>query len=357
MKNKILIDLERLRYPNTGLANVCRNLSKGIEHQNQNFEIQYFSSKKGAPNFIPKNKIIPYQKWHKFYENFSKNFNIIHITHQFSSYFSRNYSNTVKIVTLHDLNFLHEELCPKKSKKLLNKVRKNLKFVDYIVCISEFVKQDFLKNKHLFELKKLKEIIVIHNGIDFPEEKNYDLGQFNYLKNKKYILNIGVLFKKKNQLSLIEMLPYIDEDLVLVASSEKEPYATEVKNVIEKLNLKNRVHFLKNISEEEKYALIQHCEAMCHPSLAEGFGIPPIEAMSLGKPVFLSTYTSLPEIGGSSAFYFEDFVPKKMAEFFKEKMDFYRQNSENISKINQIWASEFSYQTMAKKYLNLYQSV
>ena len=118
------------------------------------------------------------------------------------------------------------------------------------MCISNFVKEDVLNNKNILALDHIKEIFVIYNGISLPKEKEYELGRFDFLKKKKYILNIGVLFAKKNQKKLVEMLPYISEDLVLVSSGEKEPYATEVRDTVEKLNLQKRVYFLKNISEE-----------------------------------------------------------------------------------------------------------
>ena len=137
-----------------------------------------------------------------------------------------------------------------------------MKYADYVVCISQFVKDDFEKNIALFRPKKLKKIEVIHNGIQLPEDRKYHLGKFAHLAAKKYLLNIGVLFDKKNQLKLVEMLPFLEQDLVLLASGEKESYATEVRKRIKELNLQNRIHILKNISEEEKYALIQNCEAM-----------------------------------------------------------------------------------------------
>ena len=240
---------------------------------------------------------------------------------------------------------------------MLKKVNNNQKNMDYLVCISDFVKEDVLKNKNILALDSIKEIFVIHNGIDFPEQKDYSLGKYEFLKQKKYILNIGVLFAKKNQKKLVEMLPYISEDLVLVSSGEKEPYATEVRDTVEKLNLQNRIHFLKNISEEEKYALIQNCQAMCHPSIAEGFGIPPIEAMAFGKPVFLSKYTSLPEIGGNVAFYFDNLEPKQMAETYqKEMIEFNNSPIENSQKIKK-WASQFEYKKMAQNYLSLYKKI
>ncbi|UJF30375.1 glycosyltransferase family 4 protein [Kaistella sp. 97-N-M2] len=355
MNKKILLDLERLRYPYSGIANVFRNLAKGFQNENKNFDITYFGEFSSLNFSVPKK--IEWKKWHKFLENFSPDFDIIHVSHQLSSYFQRNYKNSVKIVTLHDLNFLHENLSEKKRKKMLTKVNNNLKNADYIVCISEYAKKDLLENKHLFDFRKLKEVVVIHNGIKLPDDRIYDLGKLSYLNQKKFILNIGVLFDKKNQLSLVEMLPYVEEDLVLIASDEKNSYAENVRSRIKELNLEHRVHFLKKVSEEEKYALIQNCNAMCHPSIAEGFGIPPIEAMAFGKPVFLSTLTSLPEIGGDAAFYFEDFDPIKMAEFFNKKMKYYAENKLALSLEIKNWTKQYDYKVMSNNYLRFYEQI
>ncbi|MDO4729250.1 MAG: glycosyltransferase family 1 protein [Bacteroidota bacterium] len=358
MAKRILIDLERLRYPNSGLANVFRNIAKGIEeHTHSDVQVRYFGPQEELSKTVPSAKIIAYKKWHKFFECFSHKFNLIHISYQHSWYFTKKYKHSIKVLTLHDLNFLHENLSSSKKKKLLNRINKSFETADYIVCISEFVRQDLLKNKHLFNFKRLKDIVVIYNGIELPESRNYLLGRYDFLRSKKYILNIGVFLDKKNQKSLIEMLPYLDEDLVLITSEEKEPYASALKQRITELNLQNRVHIFRNVSEEEKYALIQHCQAMCHPSIAEGFGIPPIEAMAFGKPVFLSKKTSLPEIGGEVAFYFENFNPVEMATLLKEKMVFYQANQSELETKIKKWASQFDYKVMAHKYLELYMNV
>lgn len=356
MKNKVLIDLERLRYPNSGLANVFRNLTKGIQEQGHSLDITYYGKISSIEN-LKGIKYIAWKYWHKFFEYFSSDYSLIHVSHQLSSYFHRKYKKSIKIITLHDLNFLHENLTESKKQKMLKKVNNNLKNTDYLVCISHFVKEDVLKNKHLLEMKNIKDIFVIYNGIELPENRSYYLGRFNFLKNKKYILNIGVLFEKKNQISLIEMLPFIEEDLVLVASEAKEPYVTKLKNRILELNLEHRIHILNNISEEEKYALIQNCEAMLHPSLAEGFGIPPIEAMAFGKPVFLSQFTSLPEIGGDLAFYFDSFNPKEMATYYQYKMKYFSGNKLELEDKIKNWAAKFDYREMAKNYLLLYERI
>ena len=352
---KVLIDLERLRRPSSGIANVFRNLARGLEKADHPFDITYFGEFSSVD--FPLNSKKKWKRLHKIHEFFSSKFDIIHVSHQASLYFNRNYRHSKKVVTLHDLNFLHENLNAKKRNKLITVVNKNLKNADYIVSISEFVKDDFEKNKHLFTLKKLKSTEVIHNGIQLPEQRSYDLGRFKDFEKKDYILNIGILIEKKNQLKLIEMLPFLEQDLVLVSSEQKEPYYSQLKKRIKELKLENRVHFLKNISEEEKYALIQNCESLCHPSIAEGFGIPPIEAMSFGKPVFLSTFTSLPEIGGEYAFYFEEFKAKKMAEFYLEKMQHFHSNKTELESQIKNWTKQFDYTVMSNNYLKLYQKI
>lgn len=358
MKNrkKILLDLERLRYPNSGIANVFRNLAIGLMELSDecNANISFFAAKNTLISIDSKYPVLLRKDIHKFFSFYSKRFDILHTSHQLSSFFHSKRKGQKKIVTLHDLNFLHEDLSSKKRKKMLKKVKNNIENADVIVCISEFSKQDLLANKSLFHFKNTPEIEVIHNGMQFPELKTYPLDTYKYLKDKKYILNIGVLFPKKNQLLLVQMLPFIKEDLVLVVSGNKEPYKTEVLSEIKRLGLEDRVHIVSNISENEKWALIQNCESMCHPSIAEGFGIPPIEAMYFGKPVFLSDKTSLPEIGGKVANYFDSLEPAAMLKVYQNGMEEYHQNIEQKSKELKNWAKKYSYLEMAKNYLELY---
>ena len=96
---------------------------------------------------------------------------------------------------------------------------------------------------------------------------------------------------------------------------------------------------------------------MCHPSIAEGFGIPPIEAMSFGKPVFLSKYTSLPEIGGNVAFYFDNLEPKQMAKTYQKEMIEFNNSPIEYSQKLKDWVSQFEYKKMAQNYLSLYKKI
>lgn len=355
MKNKILIDAERTRYL-SGISVVCQNLLTGL-HESQNEKSEFIVY--GVSHLFSGSgyKIKEWKFWHKFFHLGLDAFQVIHIFNQGNQYFPHVF-NAKKIVTLHDLNFLHENYSKNKLNRNISRVKKNLQNADVVVCISEFVKQDYLTNQHLFNVKTAQEVTVIYNGLRFPDERHFfDLGEFEFLKTRKYFLNIGVLFPKKNQLSILKAMSFLEEDLVLVVSDSKKEYEAEVLAFIRKNQLEERVHILRNISDDEKYALIQNCEALIHPSLAEGFGIPPIEAMHFGKPVFLSRLTSLPEIGGDHAYYFDDFEPENMAENIKNGMITYRSDEKNYSAQLKSWAEQFDYHKMAQDYSVLYQKI
>lgn len=356
---KVLIDLERMRYPNSGIATVFRNLAKGLAmlENKDDVEISLFGPKQALHTIETKFSIVDRKPLHKFIPFYSRRFEILHTSHQLSSYFHTKFFKQKKIVTLHDLNFLHEGFSAKKQQRKLLKVKRNIKNADVVVCISEFTKQDLLNHLSMFKLKKVPDIRVIYNGLQFPEYRTFDVGRFDYLQSKKYILNIGVLFPKKNQLSIVKMLPFIEEDLVIVASGEKESYKMEVLAEIERLQLSDRVHIISHITEEEKFALLQNCVAMCHPSLAEGFGIPPIEAMSFGKPVFLSSLTSLPEIGGVVANFFSSFDTQHMVAVYQEGMKQFYTDSQANSDALKTWSAKFDYLEMAGNYLELYKEL
>lgn len=214
-----------------------------------------------------------------------------------------------------------------------------------------------MKNKSLFKIKGDPKVLVVYNGISFPDYKEVMADKFQFLKNKDFILNIGVMFPKKNQLCLIQMLKYIKEDLVLVSSDINLAYEKKILNSIQEHNLENRVHILKYISEEEKIWLLKNCRALVHPSIAEGFGVPPIESMFFGKPVFLSNLTSLPEIGGDLAFYFQNFSPEHMADVYEKGMKNYDAAPEDYAYKLRQRANIFSAANMAEGYEKIYQSL
>ncbi|MFL9834881.1 glycosyltransferase family 4 protein [Chryseobacterium terrae] len=357
MKKNILIDVERLKYPRSGIANVCVSLIKGLDEKLCHFSYTFYGPEKNIPSTQSDFKIINWKFWQKKIKINTSSFLLIHVTHQLSDYFHSKKANQKKVVTLHDLNFLHDNSSERKVEKSKRLVQKNIGNADSIVCISEFVKNDFLKNKHLFSLKNDVKIDVIYNGLIFPENENFSSEKKYDFIDRKFILNIGVLFPKKNQEVLLNLITGNERELVLITSSAKSDYKEKFLEKVKSLGLEKKVHILENVENSEKYFLLQHCESYCHPSLAEGFGIPPVEAMHFGKPVFLSNLTSLPEIGGDLAFYFNDFSPESMRKVYNEGIEKFNSDQENYAAKLKERAAKFNYKSMAESYENLYKSL
>ena len=155
------------------------------------------------------------------------------------------------------------------------------------------------------------------------------------------------------------MLPCLldGNDMELVISGLRYPYENEIMDAAKWWKVADRIHITGPVSEAAKDWYMRNCRAFVFPSLAEGFGLPVIEAMTYGKPVFLSRRTSLPEIGGDKAFYFnEEFDPDGMKKEFSEGMALY--DSGVVSKEDIIaHARRFSWDNAAGQYVQIYKSL
>ena len=118
---------------------------------------------------------------------------------------------------------------------------------------------------------------------------------------------------------------------------------------------RQRVHTLGKVSENEKKHLYLNCAAFAFPSLREGFGIPAIEAMTYGKPVFLANNTSLPEIGGEHAFFWDNFEIDHMTTVFLNGMQKYNKEKEFYSDWYKQRAASFTWEKAAKAYCEVYK--
>lgn len=148
----------------------------------------------------------------------------------------------------------------------------------------------------------------------------------------------------------------VGNDYELIISGNLSPYANSIMEEAKRWNVETRVHITGPAKEEEKHWYLSHCSAFAFPSIAEGFGLPVVEAMYYGKPLFLSSKTSLPEIGGSLATYFNDeFDPAGMQEESSNGM--YRYEATNLESKLKERAVQFSWETAAEKYWRIYKSL
>ena len=192
---------------------------------------------------------------------------------------------------------------------------------------------------------------VIYNGVRVEEVK----GSSNETGEKPYLFSIG-LHPKKNYVVALPILVSNPGYQWIIAGADDKGYQAELEKAAAKQGVADRLKFTGTVTEAEKWRLYQHCSALLFPSLSEGFGLPVLEAMSFGKPVFLSDRTSLPEIGGEAAYYFKNFAEEHIQQVFFEGMEDYKNDPEKPQQLKNR-AATFTWDNAAKDYLKFYQSI
>lgn len=345
-KYNIIVDVDRLKYPFTGMHQFCFYLYKNII-QDKQFTFYFYKHKKTA---LPQDlNTITIKWWDIFFIQPSKKFNLWHSTNQLSK---RIPSKPIKLVyTIHDLNFLYANKPIWKKKRTLQSIQKNCNRADYLTFISNFAYLDAKKYLNITN----KKVRIIYNGVTVERFDALLPAEIPFDFNKKYLFSLGVVAEKKNVHSCIPLLVNNDLHLVISGQISDLKYQDKIIDIAKKYKVQNRISFTGPVTDKQKYWLYKNCEAFVFPSISEGFGLPPIEAMRMGKPTFLSNLTSLPEVGGTTAYYFENFEPTHMQHVLESGLkDFYDNNrtAENIK-----WSEQFSWEKAAKEYCEVYEEV
>ncbi len=349
--SNILIDFERLKYPNTGLHTFSLNLGLTLLKRKSSMqELTFYVPAKDEYIFGRNPKYFIQKAWHKLLTPSFTEFDICHATNQVTKYLPS--SNKPKLIlTIHDLNFLIEKKDQvEKIRMEISKIQNNITRADVVTTISEYVKRDI---ENTFDLNG-KKVKVIYNGGVLDPNLSGDFKQEREIK-KPFFFTIGTVLPKKNFHVLIPMMRYNDFDLIIAGNLSSKKYVSLILDLAQKWGVANRVKLIGPVSDAEKIWLYKNCSAFFFPSLAEGFGLPVIEAMSFGKPVFLSKHTSLPEIGGEAAYYFDSFDSQEMANTLEAGINNYKNFNFQDKILKQ--ARKFTWEKAADEYLNIYQEL
>lgn len=146
----------------------------------------------------------------------------------------------------------------------------------------------------------INSIGVVPNGVTPLPQLQFCSGRWKF-KSGEYILGVSSMNERKNLKSLIEAYLEIDTNLHLVLAGEENKLFSGGLSV--PVDKKNRIHFLGYVTDGELFSLYSNGFVFVYPSLYEGFGIPPIEAMSCGCPVIASDIQSLREVCNDAAVY------------------------------------------------------
>lgn len=241
---------------------------------------------------------------------------LLHLPNQHFGRFAL-FLKTPFVITVHDVarfRFrLAEETPSERIGLWLDK--KGIKGASLIIAVSQFTKRD------LIELLKVPpdKVAVVYNGINhrvfYPREKK-PLGS-------PYLIYAGSERPRKNLGRLLEAFAKLKREfpelkLVKVGEGGRDPrfrQATLAK--VKELGLEGEVNFVGHLRDDELAEYYSGALCMVYPSLYEGFGFPPLEAMACGCPVAVSRATSIPEVVGDAGLLFDPCNVEEMAEAIK----------------------------------------
>lgn len=144
---------------------------------------------------------------------------------------------------------------------------------------------------------------------------------------------------------------------LIISGNNNKVYGEKIKKIIIDLKLEKQVFLTGKVSNAQKQYYLQNCTAFLFPSIREGFGLPPIEAMKFKKPVFLSTLSSLPEIGSDAAYYWNNFEPDYMKNILIEGLNHFESNRVIMESKLYDRANYFNWDKSSKEYLDIYRSL
>ncbi len=345
-KPSVIVEVERMKHPYTGLYYYCLQLAENLDkYQSGAFDFTFF--KYPGVYFPGHLKSVSRTFLDKLYLYKDYKYDVWHGTWQLTKYIPK---GKIKFVyTVHDLNFLYTDKPEVKKKFLLRQIQERIDRADVITTISHYVKKDI--ETHLNTLGK--EIVVIYNGVDLKEFPEFDKPE--YRPEKPFLFALGTVLYKKHFHVLPALLTGNDYELIIAGIHPDKDYIKRIQKEARKWGVQERVKLIGPVSDEEKYWYLKNTRAFLFPSISEGFGIPPIEAMRLGKPVFLSRHTSLPEIGGRAAYYFDRFDPDHMREVLRKGLEDYVTNR-RADEIKQ-WSLRFTWQNAVEQYAEVYKKV
>lgn len=262
------------------------------------------------------------------------------------------------VVTIHDVSFLrHPEATEARNLQYLTKrIRQTVAKADAIITDSHFSACEI---EDLLGVPEDR-VFPIHLGLSelaAPEEEQILKARKDLNLDKPYILTVGTLEPRKNHTMLIEAFERLndfDGDLVIAGMRgwKYEPILERMQNS----PCASRIRYLDYVPEEHLAALYGGAELFVFPSLYEGFGLPPLEAMACGTPVVSSSEGSLKEVLGSAVEYMDELTPEACATSMQKLLQ-----DEGRCESLSVWgfkqAATFSWAETAYKTWEVYRSV
>ena len=369
---KLLIDVNSIvpYYLNgkmTGIGRTTLELIQALgKIKNLPFEVTLYSQ--NMKGIGARNTKLPFKYLHFYYpntENYNKllaktplkewctGYDLMHIPHNFDHL----HRPERCLITLHDALFMKMQEQAFGHDKMKLTVPPLMHQCAHIVTCSGSSKRDIIETMGISPEK----VDVIYWGVKheifhpLPQESVSTYLQQQELGNS-YFLSVSCNAERKRTDILVR--GFLDfckyqqskHDLVLV-------WRNPPKTLLEEINrhpAKGRIHFVSQVSDAELAMLYNGASALFFPSVYEGFGLPILEAMACGTPIFTCRNSSLSEIGGDAVFYLDEPIEKSIPQTMKKWEEGTFSHQENI-KEGLIRSQLFTWEKTATAYVNLYE--
>lgn len=364
------IGIDARLWNETGVGRYIRNLVTNLATIDQHNEYILFLKRKEYETIVtPGNNFRKYLvdiHWHSLEEQtsflkvlYSQNLDLVHFPYfSFPLLYTRPF-----VITIHDLILFHYPTG--KASKLPTPIY-NMKLVAYkrlmhhaavhakkIIAVSNATKQEIVTMLHADPRK----IAVTYEG--FIEKSQVSKLKSQIPIKNPYFLYVGNAYPHKNVEKLLKAFAEFNHeikqvDLVLVG--KQDYFYAEIKRKLLTFGIESSVHILEKISDNELINLYTHAIALVMPSLMEGFGLPAIEAMVNNCLVLASNISSLKEVCGDAAVYFDPLDREDMLRCLKKA--YLEQESFNYNKMVGLERVKmFSWRKMAEETLQIYESI
>ncbi len=377
---KVLIDASSLLSPITGIGRYTYEISKRLQNLTvYKYEIFFnygFCSKelygpsneqtntqlkaKKLQSFIKKFSLLKKfgRKFYTFIAKFDPNIYDFYWQPNFIP--NQNIKAKKVISTIHDFSFkLQPHWHPKERVQYLNKNFNLAKKADHIITGSNFTKQEIIDYMQIPQ----DNISVIYHGVDHDIYKLYLQNELQQTKLRfdlpdKFLLFVGSIEPRKNLLSMLNAYNLLTKEeksaLPFILVGFRGWQNIEIMQEIEKS--KEHIHYLGFVTDLELAHIYNLATMFIYPSLYEGFGLPPLEAMACGTPVIVSSVASLPEVCADAALYInptdlQDIKDKILTLLYDETL------REALSQKGKTQAALFSWDKSALEHLKVFQKV
>ena len=258
------------------------------------------------------------------------------------------------VMTIHDLNHsvLPQFYTPLHQLYYQFFVRSCIRRSEYILTVSNFSKEEIVRNLSLPPEK----VFVTYNGVSEDYRPVTDPEMLRYVRDiyelpEKFVFSLSNNKPHKNVHQLVRAYCYSNVEIPLVLAC---PVDKSLIRIAENFGKKHMIYFTKFIDEKHLPSVYSQTHLFVYPSTYEGFGLPPLEALSCGAPVVVARSSSLPEVVGEQAIFTNPFDYQDIARALEQGVSD-EPLRKRLKEFGVKHSQRFSWEVMTRMTLDIYE--